>query len=461
MSFARTTRWQSALSVALGLIAGGLAFELPTLVLAAVVPVGYVTVSALTSAIPVEEAIELSRTVDHKHAVPGRAVTVTLTVENVSDRPVPEVRVVDGVPADLSVVTGSPKLATGLRAGGSATTSYTVRVQHGTHAFGSAIVETRSLSAASLYTTKIAPTGTDRLVGRTTVDTWPLTRQTIGVAGGQSSNRGGAGVEFFSTRAYRPGDPVSRINWRQYAKGDDLTTVTYRRNEAARVLVVIDARTVTTIAAGVAAPTGLELVVYAAAGAVKELLTTRQRVGLLIVGADRLDRRPEWLTMIGDEVGWVQSGHGTEHRARMEALIDRTGAVARTADEGVPGTVRPSTDRIDSETLKHLFERLEPQTQILCISPLVDDGLTALLTRARTTGHPVTVLAPDPFGASNTGQEIASVQRALRIDDVNTIARTVVDWDPETPLAVALNRTLIAEGTAGTAGIQVAEEGYP
>ncbi|MFT8130995.1 NEW3 domain-containing protein, partial [Salmonella enterica] len=87
------------------------------------------------SALTVEEAIELSRTVDHKHAVPGRAVTVTLTVENVSDRPVPEVRVVDGVPTDLSVVTGSPRLATGLRAGGSATTSYTVRVQHGTHAF--------------------------------------------------------------------------------------------------------------------------------------------------------------------------------------------------------------------------------------------------------------------------------------------------------------------------------------
>ncbi|MFC7196382.1 hypothetical protein ACFQL4_19980 [Halosimplex aquaticum] len=64
---------------------------------------------------------------------PGEVVEVTVTVENTGGSFVPDLRLVDRVPGNMRVVSGTPRLATALGSGDTATFTYQVVAERGTH----------------------------------------------------------------------------------------------------------------------------------------------------------------------------------------------------------------------------------------------------------------------------------------------------------------------------------------
>jgi conserved repeat domain len=70
-------------------------------------PIVFLAYSSLTSAPVVDSQIAFERTVTPNRTYAGEIITVKLTVSNHGDRPIPDLRIVDGVPDELAVVDGS------------------------------------------------------------------------------------------------------------------------------------------------------------------------------------------------------------------------------------------------------------------------------------------------------------------------------------------------------------------
>jgi uncharacterized protein (DUF58 family) len=72
----------------------------------------------------------------------------------------------------------------------------------------------------------------------------PLRDRTLDQVGRIVAQNGGSGIEFHRTREYRAGDAMHRIDWNRYARTGSLTTVEYREENAATVVLLVDARQV-------------------------------------------------------------------------------------------------------------------------------------------------------------------------------------------------------------------------
>ncbi len=453
MSFTRVRRWRVAISVALGLAGAGVVIGRPGVVLGAAIPIGYVAYSALTSAIPVGSAITVTRSITPQHTAPGQTVAVEITVTNTGERPITDLRIVDGVPDALPVVRGTPRGATGLRPGESTTIQYTVRVRHGEFEFTDPRVRTRSLSGASVYTAQPEAAGETTVIGRVRPELWPLTTHPTGIAGQQPVDRGGPGLEFFGTREYRPGDPVRRIDWRRYAKERQLTTVTYRQHEAMQVIVVVDARPAATVAASTTGATGVELSVHAAGEAITALGGGRQQIGLLVLGCTD--------SQTGQQPVWIPPAAGTAARTRIfdrldqavETAMNRGGQedlTAPTVETLRMTATEPLCDATgrDADTIRTMMDT-HAESQVIVCSPLCDQYPMEVATYAQLTGHPVTVITPDVTAARTPGGIVADSQRAVRIDSLRRRGLTVIDWTPGRPLAQALSGTEQSEQQSG------------
>ncbi|MCU4741115.1 DUF58 domain-containing protein [Natronoglomus mannanivorans] len=425
MTFHRVPRWRTALGTTLALAGIALWLTTPELLVAAMVPVAYVAYSAATSAVPVDDVLTVERTVDRERPFPGERVSVTLTLTNTGSTPLPDVRVVDGVPEDLPVADDSPRASTAIRAGGSATVEYAVTARRGDHEFGSVRVRTRSMSASSCYTTDLTASGIDELTSTIPVDEWPLGERTIRLTGQVPTDSGGDGLEFHTTRSYQPGDPIGRINWRRYAKEGELTTIDYRENEASKTVVLVDARSGNHVARAADEPTATELSVYAAARALGGLLSTRQHVGLAAIGIDD--------PTTGIDPAWVPPGTGAETRSRALSVLDRIAAAA------APGS--DVTSRANAgDDCRRLEASIDSNAQLLVVSPVLDRYPQRLVERFRARGHDVTVFAPNVTDGETPGQTIAALERTGAIRELRETGATVVDWDVAVPIELALNR---------------------
>lgn len=425
MTFRRVTRWRPALGVTLALAGVALWRGTPELLVAAMVPVAYVAYSAATSAVPVDDVLAVERTVDRERPFPGERVSVTLTLTNTGTTPLPDVRIVDGVPDDLPVADGSPRASTAIRAGGSATVRYSVTARRGDHEFDPVRVRTRSTSASSWYTTDLTASGIEELSSTIPVGEWPLGERTIRLTGQTPTDSGGDGLEFHTTRSYQPGDPIGRINWRRYAKEGELTTIDYRENEAARTVVLVDARSGNHVARAADEPTATELSVYAAARALGGLLSSRQHVGLAAIGVDD--------PTSGADPAWVPTGTGPETRRRALAVLDRIAAAASPASD--------VTSRSNAgDDLRRLEASIDSNAQVLVVSPVLDQCPRRLVERLRARGHAVTVFSPNVTDGETPGATIAALERTGAIRELRETGATVVDWDVAEPIELASNR---------------------
>jgi uncharacterized repeat protein (TIGR01451 family) len=456
------TRFAGALLATLVLAAAGVASGQRVLFVAGAIPLAYVALGALsTPADP--DVLRVERTLSHSSPLPGDRVTVTLTVKNASEQVLPDVRVADGVPRGLRVVNGETAGGFALPAGESATVEYTVVADRGRFPFEDPTVRVRGAGGARTRTQRVAVEGTDSLVCRVTVADLDLRQQTTAHAGSLPTDTGGPGIEFHSTRDYQHGDPVSRIDWRQYAKTGDLTTVNYRERRAAAVVLAVDAREQSDVAAREDTPSGAALSAYAAAQAVEPLESAGHQVGLAVFGID------DPVADVPDPA-WVPPGTGDAHHARLASVLDaavgdRERAESPDGQSEASGTTEPADEPVEAapeaaadggdtawldsgERVRRFAARVDPGTQVVVCSPVLDEFAASLSRRLAADDHRVTAVCPDVTATDTPGRTLAAADRVLALDALRATGARVVDWSPDESLASAVSRatTAVREG---------------
>jgi uncharacterized repeat protein (TIGR01451 family) len=432
----RRQRWGGGVAAAVVLVTAGIWNGSSTLLLAATVPLAYLAYGAVSTA-RVPEELALSRTVEPSPAPPGRPVEVTLTVTNGSDRTLSDVRVVDGVPADLAVLSGSPRAGTTLGPGESVEMTYTLVARRGDHDFGPPRVRVRGTGGGAVATMERPAAGATGLVCRLDADAPPLDDRGARRVGQLASDDPGDGVTFHSTREYESTDPAARIDWRHYAKRGELATVNYDRPVSTTVVLVLDARSPCHVAAGPGRPTAAELGAYAATRALSTLLRGGHDVGVAVVG--REGDGPAGLY-------WLPPGGDHEQRARATDLF-RAASEARDGDGDAT-----DTDADDGVQFRKVAELAPTRAQLVLVSPALDDGTVGALETWAAFDRPRTLLSPDVVPANTVSGRLESVQRRTRLARCRATGARTIDWRRGTPLPVVLAEAFAVEARASVGG---------
>lgn len=415
----QTNRWRGVVAVGLAAAAVGLAADKPTLIFAAVPGLLFAAYPRVSSPPAPAGTLEIDRRLSDESPAPGDTVEVTVTVRNVGSETLFDCRIVDGVPAALTVVDGVARGSGLLRPGGETTFTYSIEAEDGSHAFDPATVLVRDLTGAwEVETTVGTETTVNCTLGTTTSPARELTLESVGRV---LSEQGGTGVEFHRTREYRRGDSMNRVDWNRYARNGELTTIEYREEQAAAVVLLVDAREV----AYRGAPDEPHAVVRSTTAARQlfdTLLSRRNRVGVATLGRD---------------VAWLPPDAGANHRTRAASLFASSDVFAPSAPDAA------ETPTIDEQVTR--LRALLPETaQVVLLSPLCDDDIVEVSRLLEAHGHPVTVLSPDATGGDTAGERIAVSERRTRLHELRQVGIDAIDWGTDEPLGA----TLAARGGA-------------
>ncbi|MFC4987662.1 MULTISPECIES: DUF58 domain-containing protein [Saliphagus] len=433
------------------LVACGLAvaFGRPGFFALATVSLGVVLLSSLGGE-PAGE-IELERTLSTDRPRPGKPVEVTLEIRNAGERTHPDVRIADEPPAGAAVVSGTPALATAIRPDEEAVHSYEIAPPRGRHAFGEATVRTRNAVASVRTTETVETAGDDAVTCETLLDSFPFRERTVRFVGRTPTDGGGSGVEFYTTREYRPGDPINRIDWHRLARTGELATVEYREERGVTTVFVVDDRPGVHRRGPRGGPDSFDLCLYAASRGIVASLEEGNRTGFAALAGDLA----------------VEPGTGGGLRERTDeamADLDRPAAVADGAGEGASAGGSDTDGRDDGDgdddpsvaaLVSDLAARLPADAQVVLCTPLSDAGSVEVVRRLRSHGRVVTVVAPDMTTAvagigsasrKGLGARVAGLERENRMAACRARGATVVDWDLADPLAVDLARALRGGG---------------
>ena len=411
-----TGRWRGVSVVALVGIGVGILAGEPAVLLAGVVGVGFAAYGRSSALPPGDVSVE--RTLETDRPEPGEDVEVRVTVTNEADRPLADLRLVDGVPEALAVADGSPRLGTALRAGESATFAYAVTARRGVHDFGPTLLVARDL-AGTTERERLLPAETTLTCVpplRPLAEPVPLRERATRYVGQVETSSGGDGVEFYATRDYRRGDALSRIDWNRRARTGELTTVEFRRERSARVLLAIDARETAYVSPDPYAPHAVDRAVDAAGRLFASLSGSGDSVGITALSPERC---------------WLAPGSGADHRAEARELLATHPALSP-----VPGGKPTVTTR----WWRQLRKRLSPGTQVVFLTPLCEDYGGLIARRFEAYGYPVTVLSPDPTADRTAGHRLSRVARAVRISGLRSAGVRVIDWPRDTTVDEALAR---------------------
>lgn len=414
-----TNRWWLLAPAALVAAGVGVLFSAPALLITAVVGVGVLAYQNTVTGIDL--SVDLSREITPPDPDPGDAVTIETTVSNTGGAVIPELRVIDGIPAELSVTEGTTRVTTTLRPGETETFSYSVIARRGRHPFGPATVSLRDPTGA-VETSGEITTG-DTVVCRPTPTALPRTllgELTTPYAGQLTTSDPGSGVEFHTMREYQRGDDVGRIDWNQFAATGELRTQQFRTERSATVLILADLRAPSFHRPGPTADHAA-FQIHAAVGRLfVSLLDAGHRVGLATMG-------PSY---------WLAPDAGQRHRTEgLQALgSDPEWSPGRTATE----------QTIVRQQLRRIRRQLGRHTQVIVCTPLLDRESKLTVTTLAAAGHSPTVLAPAPTAtAEGAGGQFSRLDRSLRVGALRRQGIPVVDWDPDTALETALTQTRV------------------
>jgi len=407
----RTHRWRwiepaTILAGALGLVA-----RRPALLLVSALGLALVAYARVVPAPPL--ALAVTRTTEDADATPGERVRVQLSVTNVGDGTIPDLRLVDGVPEGLQVVDGEPGLGATVRPGATASTTYALEARAGTHRFGPALAVARDVAGVVERRDRIAVEDAGHLEARPVepLDTVPpLRSQAARYAGQRSGDASGEGLAFHGVREYRRGDPPSRIDWDRLARVGDLATVEFREERSVSVAVAVDARPVAARASSPAQPTAAERGLTAATRLVDRLARAGHSVGV---------------ARLGDGRRWLAPGRDREHRRRARELLSERPPLDGTGDAPRPDWLR---------------ERLRGRSELFLVTPALDDAIVDFARAVHATGTPTTVLSPDPTDEATTGRTLARLERNHRLRSLRADGIRVLDWEAGTPLERAARR---------------------
>ena len=408
-----TNRWRGVRAVALLAGAVGILAGQPLVLLSAVVGVAFA--AHANRAVSPDAELSIQREVSDESPDLGQSIGVTLTVRNDGEQTLGDLRIVDGVPEALAVTEGSPRLGTALRPGKQARLTYTIEARRGEHAFAPVQVIARDLSGAvEVETSQEVDTTLTCVPTLSATTTLPLRGQTSAFTGRVETDTGGSGVEFHAIREYRRGDALSRIDWKRRARTGELTTLLFREERAATVVLLIDARSAAYRAPEPTAPHAVDRSVTAAGETFAGLVDGGDQVGIAAIGGQDC---------------WLAPGAGREHRARATNLLATHSALS---------PVPPENSSYASLQVRRLRKRLPANAQVVLCSSLCDDYARDLARRIEAHGHAVTVISPDVTADSTPGQRLARVERRLRITALREAGLRVIDWNPDQPLSVAI-----------------------
>ncbi|SFF77979.1 conserved repeat domain-containing protein [Halopelagius inordinatus] len=410
----RTHRWRGVVAIALLASAVGVFATRPLVLLAGAVGAGFAAYPWLRSPPSVE--LDVTRSLTPTDPAAGDDVTVTVRVRNVGDSTLSDLRIVDGVPPMLTVSNGTPRHAAFLRPGSTTEFEYDVEAAHGRHQFDPATVVARDITGSTEVETSVSADAAIECAAA--VPEVPLREQTTLGSGRVLTPDGGSGIEFHKTREYNTGDPMSRIDWKRRAKTGELTTIEFREERPASVLLCLDARACAYRAASEDEPNA----VACSREAISQLLTAvgngRDAVGLAAVGR---------------ELCWHRPGRGTDHLADARQLL---------ASHRTFSTVPPAVDAdwSPSGQFDELRRRLGDQTQVFLFSPLTDEEVASFALELENSRTAVTVVCPDVTTAETPGSRFAAVEREERVRRLRGGGVTVVPWSPSEPLGPELLR---------------------
>ena len=426
-------RWSVGLAATLLLVSVGLLYGSAAPFLLAVVSLAYVAYGALSS--HPEPVVEIERSLSPETPTPGSTVTVRVTVTNGGEQTLADARIVDSVPDELAVVHGSPRAGVSIPPGESRTFTYEVMAKRGEYAFESPTVRVRSISGSRIVTKTVEPSGASTLTCSTTVEGTPIERTARERTGTLPTDSGGPGLEFHSTRDYRPGDPINRLDWRRLARTDELSTVNFREERATRLIVLVDARPATRIAPRPGYPTGAGLAAYAGERVYEALQSAGHQVGVTALGIENTDLASE------GRLPWVEPPAEGGSTAAARTLFEAAARAESNASE-VPDPTRRTDDTTESAVGEQLLSRLAPGAQLLVVSPLLDEEPVALAGTLRAHGIPVTVLSPDVTVSHTPGGRLATIRRRNAVTTLQYRGVTVIEWPPTESLEIVLDRSL-------------------
>jgi len=411
-----TGHWTGVSVVALVSIGVGILVEQPAVLLAGTVGIGYAAY-ARSSALP-PGSVSLSRTLSNERPEPGEEVEVTVTITNDSEQALADLRLVDGVPESLAVTDSSPRIGTALRAGESRSYTYAVTTRRGVHTFGPATLIARDLTSAKEQERRLSTETTLTCIPslRAITEPIPLRAQATQQVGHIETATSGDGVEFYATREYRPGDPMSRIDWNRRARTGELTTVEFRNERSASVVIVVDTREEAYVSPDPDAEHALDRAVDAAGQLFVTLADSGDTVGI---------------AALGDNSCWLAPGSGVDHRDSARELL-----ATHPAFSPVPKQSR-------SVLIRHrnrLRKRLSAGTQVIVLTPLCDEFGSQFARRLDERGYPVTVISLDPTASQTTAQRFAQVARRLRLTTLRSNGIPVIDWEWDDSITATLAR---------------------
>ncbi|MEF8908182.1 MAG: DUF58 domain-containing protein, partial [Haloarculaceae archaeon] len=250
-----------------------------------------------------------------------------------------------------------------------------------------------------------------------------------------------------------------------YAKTGEFVTVQYREEQAARTVLVVDARPVGRVTGAPGYPTGAELAAYAGQRLYDALETAGTVPSVTAVGleAEGLDG------LVGpDGLPWVD-GDGRNRTAHAERLFraagqvgereaageeptavvaDGAGGAGGTAEQrgatGEAGAADAGGESLDpdEERTSRLLARLPPNAQVVVCTPLVDDWPVDFARALAVRGYPQVVLSPDVTGGRTVGQRVGRLRRDLRLRTLERTGATVAGWHLGQPIDYALRHSL-------------------
>ncbi|GAP15732.1 uncharacterized conserved protein [Longilinea arvoryzae] len=398
------------LLVLIALLLGALISRNGALALMALPFLVYLGVGRLTS--PENPHLVARRSPDQARCSGQEPIPMTLKLEN-QGQAIPRLRFVEPMQEKMTLVNGIIDRCVYLPGGQSLELGYTFQASRGRYSWQA--VEVVASDPFGLFEKTVQLPAAAQVVvlpAESSIVQLPLHAQhTLHAPGSNFSRQPGTGVDFWGVREYSPGDSLRWIDWQRVARHPGkLFSKEFEREEMADIGLLLDARAISNLKIG--SKSLFEYSVEATAALARAYIRAGNRVSLLIFGGS---------------MRYVYPGTGKVH---LNRILDQLAACTGDGDETF-------------NTLRYMPIRMFPSRSLMVlISPLQAKDLESL-TRMRSEGYQVVVLAPDPVRFSALERRRSEVTpyavRAARLEraalfwKIRRLGVQVMDWPVDRP----------------------------
>ena len=436
----RMSQWQGASVIGLVIATLGILLQQPGLLLTSVVGIGLAVYTRVAT--PPNVSLEIERNVTVSNPSIGDEIEVGVTIRNVGDSTCPDCTVIDGVPERLTVVDGSPRHGVALRPGNATSFSYTLAAERGEHTFIPAYVIARDYSGSAERLTRVSADS------KTTIECDPDLRPLADsvarpyakrFGGRTTTDQTGSGLEFHTIREYQTGDPLNRVDWKRLAKTDELSSIQFRTERSPTVVLIIDARPEAFVAPTPEERSAVEHSIDTAGRIFRTLLDDNISVGIGALSPD-------------DPQCWLSPSTGSAHLERGRQLLASHPAFAVPTNSKNAHSANQDGAAEEYQPEKWLYRLFPPDAQLVMLTPLCDDEISKWIRQINVTDHRTTVISPDPSGFDTPGDQLAHLERAMRIMNLRSTGLPVLDWDSSTsePLSIVMEGLQMQQNASST-----------